>query len=103
DRPRVAWAMIDVANHSIRCAVTPRTASVPEAEARSGRSFRPGGLTWVDVSNWWSSSARAGWAFILFGPCSSFGLSVRVSEDRAVGVERQLSAEVGVEDRGVPF
>src|SRR5699024_9772208 len=93
----------DVANHSTRCAISSRTSSVPEAEARSGRSFRPGGLTWVDVSNWWSSSSWAGWAFILFGPCSSFGLSVRVSEDRAVGVERQLSAEVGVEDRGVPF
>src|SRR5699024_49334 len=53
-------------------------------------------------SNWWSSSSWAGWAFILCGPCSSLGLSVRVSGDRPVGAARQLSAGGAVEDRGVP-
>ncbi|SIG53241.1 Uncharacterised protein [Mycobacteroides abscessus subsp. abscessus] len=49
--------MIEVASQSTRWAISSRTSSSPEAEAVSGLSFVPGGLTCIDVSNWWSSSA----------------------------------------------
>lgn len=64
---RLARSMIEVASQSTRWAISSRISSSPDAEAVSGRSFVPGGLTCIDVSNWWSSSSVCWLCAVMWG------------------------------------